>query len=57
LEIIVAILAAAAGIVLAVFAFLVKSSSTDAATKGTAGGVFVLTVINAILTFITSLSA
>jgi hypothetical protein len=57
LGIIVAILAAAAGIVLAVSAFLVNSSSTDAATKGTAGGVFVLTVINAILTFITSLSA
>jgi hypothetical protein len=55
--IVVAILAVIASIVLAVFSFIVNSSSTDAATKGTAAGILALTVINAILTFITSLSA
>jgi hypothetical protein len=54
---IVAILALVASIVLAVFAFIVNWSSTDAATKSTAGIVFALTVVNVILTSVQSLSA
>ena len=51
----VATLAVAASIALAVIAFTVNSSSTNAATKGTAILVLVLTLANVILTFIKSL--
>lgn len=52
----VATLTVAASIALAVIAFTVNSSSTNAATKGTAILVLVLTLANVILTFIKSLS-
>jgi hypothetical protein len=50
------VLSLGASISLAVFAFIVSSSSTDAATRATAAAVLILTLLSSIFTFINTLN-